>query len=148
MHLPLDAAARADQPAAERVDRDRDEEVQQDAREKRVDEDEPRGARLTEHEVEGERCGGIEDGHDRDGEERRVRSVTPGRLAVAADPVPRDRQQQRVEAQRAERRSVEDETGEEPAAGSEHGAAEQRDADERDEHEVGLSAQDIERADQ
>ena len=79
--------------------------------------------------MERERARRVEDGDDDDGEQRRVRAVAAGRLAVAADPVPGERQQQRREAERLERRRV-DERGppKNPADGTEERAAQERDA--------------------
>ena len=46
-------------------------------RDERLDEHDPRRSRLAEHEVEGERAEGVEDGHDGDRQERRVGRSRP-----------------------------------------------------------------------
>ena len=50
-----------------------------------------------------------------------------GRLAVAADPVPHQGQEERGHAHRLERRRVDDDPGEEAADRTEDGAAQERD---------------------
>ena len=72
-----------------------------------------------------------------------MRAVAAGRLAVAPDPVAGEGQDERREAERAERRGVDDEPREEAADGSGDAAAEQRDRDERDEQDVGDGAEDM-----
>ena len=98
---------------------------------------------LPEHEVHDEQSELVEHRHDGDREERRVRAVAAGRLAVAADPVARERQHERREAERAERGRVDDEPGEEAADRTDDAAAEQGDRDERDEQHVGHGAEDV-----
>src|SRR5437764_2257510 len=115
--------------AAERVHGRGQDEVEEDRREERVEEDEPRGDVVTDHEVEDELAERREDGDDGDGDERRVAAVAAGRLAVAADPVAGDSQDERREPERAEVGGVDDEPGAEAAGGAEDGAAQARDAD-------------------
>ena len=88
-----------------------------------------RGRRLAEHEAESEPAERVEEGHDRHREEGRVRPVAARRLAVAADPVADQREQERAEPERLERRRVDDQPGEEPGAGADDRAAQQRDRD-------------------
>ena len=78
-------------------------------------------------------------------EERRVGAVAAGRLAVAADPVAGDREQQRGDAERPEVRRVDEQPGPEAGDGAEDRAAQQRDAEQRDEQEVRRAAEDVDR---
>ena len=71
-------------------------------------------------------------------------AVAAGRLAVAADPVAGEREQERGEPERPERRGVDEQPGEEAADGADDRAAEERDRDERDEQEVGHAAEHVE----
>ena len=73
--------------------------------------------------MEDERADRVEDGDDGDGEQRRVRAVASGRLAVAADPEAGEREQERGEAERAELGDVEQEPGPEAADRAEDRAA-------------------------
>src|SRR5204863_6739489 len=73
----------------------------------------------------------------------RVSPVAPGRLAVSADPVTGDRQQQRGDPERLQGRGVDDEAHGEPRDRAEDRPAQQRDRDERDEHEVGGAVKDV-----
>jgi hypothetical protein len=52
----------------------------------------PGGCALAEHEVQEQQAERIEHRHDGDGEERRVRAIASGRLAVASDPVAGERE--------------------------------------------------------
>jgi len=76
------------------------------------------GRRLAEHEAEREAAEHVEERDDGDREEGRVRPVAAGGLAVAADPVADQRQEERAEPERLERGRVEDQPGEEPGAGA------------------------------
>ena len=82
-----------------------------------------------------------------DGEQRRVRAVASGRLAVAADPEAGEREQERGEAERADLRDVEHEPGPEAGERSEDRAGRECDGDEEDEDEVGRAAEDSDRGD-
>src|SRR5215210_457113 len=85
-----DAVGRRDAPEhgpAEREDRRRDEQVQRDAGQERLEERAPRRHLLAEQEVEPEPGIRDEDRDDHDGEQRRVRAVAARRLAVAPGPV-------------------------------------------------------------
>src|SRR5205085_3879152 len=77
-----------------------------------------------------------------DREEGCVRAVAAGRLAVAADPVAREREQQGADAERAEVRGVDQEPAREAGDRPGDRAAEERDAEERDEQQVRRSVQD------
>ena len=81
------------------------------------------GDRLAEQEVQDERAERYEHRHDGDREERRVRAVAAGRLAVAADPVAGEREQERGDAERPEVRRVDEQPGEEAADRAEDRAA-------------------------
>src|SRR5579862_63534 len=96
---------RWEEPAHERVDRQREDQVQQQVRRQGREEHARRG-RVAEHEAQRERAERIQDRDDTDGEDRRMETVACGRLAVTADPVARERQEQRREAERAERGGV------------------------------------------
>ena len=80
-------------------------------RDRQLARDDPRRGRLAEHEAQQDLPVGVEDRDDRDRQVRRVEAVARGRLAVAADPEAGDREQQRREAERAERRGVEQQAG-------------------------------------
>ena len=67
--------------------------------------------RLAEHELQEELAEGVEARDDGDRDVGGVKAIARGRLAVAADPEPGDRHQQRGHAQRAERRRVEEQSG-------------------------------------
>ena len=69
----------------------------------------------------------VEDGDDRDREVRRVRAVAAGRLPVPADPEAGEREDERREAERAERGGVDDQAGEEAADRAGDAAAQERD---------------------
>ena len=69
--------------------------------------------------------------------------VAARRLAVAADPVAGDRQQQRGDAKGLQRRRVDDETRSETGSGAEDRPAEQRHADQGHQHEVGRAVEDV-----
>ena len=125
------------------VDRHGQQQVEGDALEERVEQDDAGRRRLAEDEAERQAPERVEEGDDRDREERRVGAVAAGGLAVAPDPVAGQRQQQRGEPERLEGRRVDDEAREESGAGSGHGTAQQRDGDERDEQEVGRAAEDL-----
>ena len=58
-----------------------------------------------------QRADRVEHGDDGHREQRRVRAVAPGRLAVAADPEAGEGEQERREPERAELRDVEHEPG-------------------------------------
>ena len=81
---------RRQEPAADGEDGRREQQVQADGRQQRLD-DAPGRHLLPDQEVEGEAADRDEHGHDDDGEERRVQAVAPGRLAVAAGPVAGER---------------------------------------------------------
>ena len=72
-----------------------------------------------------------------------MRAVAPGGLAVAADPVAGERQDERGEAELAERRRVDEQAGEEAARGADDRPAQQRHGDERHEQEVGHAAEHV-----
>src|SRR4051794_24772638 len=93
---------RREEPAAERVDRHRQEEVERQLGRERVDEHRAGWRRLAEEEVQRQASERVQDRHDPDGQERRVRAVARGRLAVAPDPEAAHREQQGREPERAE----------------------------------------------
>src|SRR5579864_9424282 len=122
------------------------------------------GSALAEHEVDEQSAERVEDRHHGDREERRVaaKASTWGRrtnaeramparptcsasrrLAVAADPVAGDGQDERGEAELAESRRVDDEAGEEPGDGADDRPAEERDADERHEQHLRDAAEHV-----
>src|SRR5579864_712524 len=101
------------------------------------------GSALAEHEVDEQSAERIEDRHHGDREERRVPTVPSGRLAVAADPVAGDGQDERGEAELAESRRVDDEAGEESGDGADDRPAEERDADERHEQHLRDAAEHV-----
>ena len=70
-------------------------------------------------------------------------AVASGRLAVAADPVPGDREHQRGEPELSERRRVDDQAGAEAADRADDRAAKQRDGDERHEQQVRHAAEQV-----
>ena len=72
-----------------------------------------------------------------------MEAVAAGCLAVAADPVPGDRQQQRGDAEGGQRRGVDEQAREEAAGGAVDRAAQERDRDERQQHDVGVAAEDV-----
>ena len=86
---------------------------------------------------------GEEHGYDGDRRERGMTPVATGRLAVPADPVAGDRQDERGQPELAERRRVDEQPGEEAADGADDGAAQQRHGHERHEHEVGHAAEHV-----
>src|SRR5919206_157409 len=79
----------------------------------------PRGDVVADHEVEDELAERGEDGDDGDGDERRVAPVATGRLAVAADPVAGDGEDEGRQPERPEVGGVEDEAGAEPSGRAE-----------------------------
>src|SRR5436305_8371938 len=91
LHLLEPARRRAEETPAERIDGQRQDQVEDQLERKRVQQHPRRRGGVAEHVVEDERADGVEQRHDRDREERRVRPVAAGRLAVAADPVAGDR---------------------------------------------------------
>ena len=97
--------------------------------------------------MQDERADRVEDRDDGDGEQRRVRAVASGRLAVAADPEAGEGQEERGEAERAELGDVEHEAGPEARDRAEDRALRERDGDEHHEHEVGRAAEDPDRGD-
>src|SRR5215210_3111797 len=107
---PLGAA---EEPADECVDRDREQQVEQDRRHERRAQHGRRVDGIAEHDAQRERPERVDDRHHGDREQRRVRAVAPRRLAVAADPVPRDREQERRLAEAREVRGVEQQPDEE-----------------------------------
>src|SRR5438874_7953606 len=96
------ALGRAERTAHERVDRPGQDQIERDALEERVEQDDAGRCRLAEHEVEREGAERVEEGDDAHGEERSMRAVAARRLPVAADPVPGEREQQRADPERAE----------------------------------------------
>src|SRR4029450_2777371 len=123
-------------------DRQRQQEVERDRPGQLLDQDDLGRSGLPEEEVHDERPDRVEHGHDRDGQERRVRAVASRRLAVAPDPEPGEREQERREAERAEPRDVEQQARPEAGDRAEDRALRERDRDEGDEHEVGRAAED------
>ena len=87
----------------------------------------------------------VEDRDHGHGQERRVRAVAGGRLAVAAAPVADERQQQRRDAERPERRRVEQQAGPEAGRRADDRARQERDERDRDEDDVGAAAADLQR---
>jgi hypothetical protein len=69
-----------------------------------------------------------------------MRPVAPSRLAVAPDPVSRQREEQGAQSERLEIGRVEEESGVEADERSEHGAAKQSDRGERHQDEIGRAA--------
>ena len=147
MHLAraLGELARRQQPADERVDRQRQQQVQQRSPAAAPRRDDAGRRRVAEHEAEDERADRVEHRDDGDREQRRVRAVAPGRLAVAADPVAGERQQQRGDAERPEVRGVDEQAAEEAGGRAEDRPAQERDRDERHEQQVGRAADDLDR---
>src|SRR4029077_2349828 len=82
-------------------------------------------------------------GHDGHREKRRMRAVAAGRLSIPPDPVARGGQNERREAERAERRGVDEQAREEAPDGAGNAAAEQGEPDERDEQDVRNGAEDM-----
>ena len=93
--------------------------------------------------MEEERTELDEDRRHGDGDERRVCAVAAGRLAVAADPVAGDRQQQRGDPERLQGRDVDDEADGEPRDRAEDRPSQERDRHQRHEHEVGGAVEDV-----
>ena len=120
---------RAQQPPREPVHGCGEDEVQEHRRAETAHQ-RPRRRALAEHEMDEEQAEAVEDGDDRDRQERRVRAVAARRLAVAADPVARDGEHESGQPELPERRDVDEDAAEEPAHRAEHRAAQERDGDE------------------
>src|SRR5262245_49886517 len=131
------APGRLEHPLAEGANREGEEEVERDCRRQLVDEDHLRRGGLAKEEVHDERAERVEHGHDCDRDHRRMRAVAARRLAVASDPEPGEREQERREAEGAEAGDVDQEACPEATDGAEDRALRERDGDERDEDEVG-----------
>src|SRR6476659_5676888 len=129
LHLLEPTRRRTEEAPAERVHRHGEDQVEDQLERKGVKKHARGGGRVPEHVVQDERPERVEDRHDGDGDAGRVTSVAAGRLAVAADPVAGDRQQQRGDPEGLERRRVDDETRSEAGGGAEDRSAEQRHAD-------------------
>src|SRR5262245_10544163 len=127
-------------PAAERIHRDGEDEVQDDLRGQGVDQAVLGRDRVTEQVMHPEVAQRVEDRDDGDRQERRMRAVPAGRLAVAADPVAGERQEQRARAERLQVRGVDEEPGVEACDRAEDRASQESDGRKRDEHEVGRAA--------
>src|SRR6266576_2979794 len=130
LHLLESGRRGAEEPATERIDRQRQDQVEDQLEGERVQQYSGSGRRFPEHVMEDERADRVEQRHDRDGDERCVRAVSAGRLAVAPDPVAGDGQQERGDAEGLQRRRVDDEAGAETG-----GRAEDRSAEEGDRYE-------------
>ena len=87
----------------------------------------------------------VEDGDDEDGEVRRVAAVAAGRLAVAADPVGADGEQERGDAEGLQLRRVHEQPGHEARRRAEERAAQERHAEQRHEQQVRHRARDVDR---
>ncbi len=98
--------------------------------------------------MEAEAGEGDRDREDEDGEQRCVRPVAAGGLAVAARPVAGQRIEQCRDAERVEGHDVDDQPAEEPCDGSRDCAAEQGDREQREQKHVGGTARNIERRDE
>src|SRR3954451_23518118 len=144
-HLPrpLTPVERRQELRHDPVDGRREDQVQRDRRDERLDEDAPRRDRVAEQEVQHEHSDGVEDRDDGDGHERRVRAVAAGGFAVAPDPVAADGEHERRQAERLEVRGVDEQPAEEAARGAEDRAAQQRDGNDRHEQQVRHAAEDV-----
>ena len=89
--------ARPEQPAHEPVDRRGQDQVEDDRRATGLAETGSAGARSPRTKCTTRSAERVEDRHDRDREVRRVRTVAAGRLAVTADPVAGEREDERRE---------------------------------------------------
>src|SRR5215203_2825536 len=131
--------------AAEGEHRPRDGEVEHEGREQRLEEGAPGRELLAEEEVEAVAGVGDRNRGDEHGQERRVRAVAAGRLAVAAGPVARQRVEERSHAERVERHYVDEEPCEEAGRRADNRPAQERDREEREQEHVGDAAGDVER---
>src|SRR6478609_7431629 len=130
----LDRPGQSEEPPRERVDR------------QRLEQHRPGRDLVAEQVVQDQRAELDEDRRDRDRHVRRVATVAARGLAVAADPVAGDREQQRGDAERGEVGRVDDQAGEEAGARAVDRAAQQRDRDQRQQHHVGVAAQNVDLA--
>src|ERR671931_63167 len=127
----------------ERVDRNGESQVEDHRRHERDQQHLASGGRLPEHEVEDQRAELVEHRDHRDRKQRRVCTLATGRLAVAPDPVARERQQQRREPEHPEVAGVREQAGAEAGDGAEHRAAQQRDAYDRDQQELWTAVEEV-----
>src|SRR5712691_128061 len=134
--------ARMQQSPGQRVDGNRQDQIQDDRRCQPA-EDATRRRRLAQDETEHDRGSLIQEGDDSDRQHGGVRPVAAGRLAVAAGPVARECEQERGEAERAEDAGVGKQSRGETGHGAEDRAAEQGDGDERYEQQVRMTAEDV-----
>src|SRR5438445_399779 len=111
-HLPdaLRPGRGRKQAPDECVDRPGQDQVERDPLEQGVDQNRARRRRLAEDEVQGEGAERVKEGDQGYRDERRVRAVASGRLAVAADPVADEREQDRGDPERGEVGGIGDES--------------------------------------
>src|SRR5919201_949536 len=143
----LAAVERAYHAADERVHGQRQNQVEEDLRRQAIDEDDARRRVLPEHEVQRERADRVGDRDDADGDERCVRPVAPGRLAVAPDPVAGDREEKRRDAERVQVGRVDHEPRAESSDRAGDRPAQERDRDEGEQEQVRAPAEEGERGD-
>ena len=122
-------------------------EVQDERRHERRDERAAGDDLLVEQVVEdvAERAGEHRDRPD--GDERREATIAAGRLRVPARPEPGQREDERGDAERAERHEVDDEAAGEAEHRARDRAAQEPERDDDDEEKVGRAARDDERGD-
>ena len=112
-------------------------------RDQPLDEDAAGRDRVSEQEVQDEDADRVEHGDDGNRDERRVRAVAAGRLAVAPDPVAADREHERRQAERLEVGGVDEQAAEEAPRRAEDRAAQQCDGHDRHEEKVRHAAEDV-----
>src|SRR5215210_709018 len=131
-----------EQPPRDRVHGEGEKQVQRDLRRERFEQHAPGRDRVAEQVVQEQRPDLYEDGRHGDRDEGRMAAVTAGRLAVAADPVAGDRQEQRGDAERAQGGRVDEQPGREAGGGAIDRPAKERDRDQGEEDDVGIATQD------